>query len=173
MHETITFLLVTFPNIHQFNFFFTRTLCNKPFLIWLLTTPPHLKYVATLPCNLSLMACFADINVSRGSVATYAGAVGFLISIERQIYQWKKLVNRLRFERFDRIMTVAPFFGPPSMCYFIVPLFFCATLYNKLLQWPVLSFNCLNDYKVIVQCYNSDCHTLSKKPHVGLGGTLI
>ena len=70
-------------------------------------------------------------------------------------------------------MTVAPFFGPPSMCYFIVPLFFCATLYNKLLQWPVLSFNCLNDYKVIVKCYNSDRHTLSKKPHVGLGGTLI
>ena len=47
-------------------------LSNKPFLIWLLTTPPHLKYVATLPCNLSLMACFADINVSQGSVATYA-----------------------------------------------------------------------------------------------------
>ena len=31
-----------------------------------------MKYVATLPCNLSLMACFADINVSQGSVATYA-----------------------------------------------------------------------------------------------------
>jgi len=37
------------------------------FLIWLLTTPPHLKYVATLPCNLSLMACFSYINVSQGS----------------------------------------------------------------------------------------------------------
>jgi len=57
------------------------------------------------------MACFADINVSLGSVATYAGAVGFLISIELQIYQWKKLVNRLRFERFDRIMT-GPVFWP-------------------------------------------------------------
>jgi len=44
----------------------------KPFLIWLLTTPPCLKYVATLPCNLSLMARFADTNVSQGSVATYA-----------------------------------------------------------------------------------------------------
>ena len=32
-------------------------------------TPPHLKYVATLPCNLSLMVCFADTNVSQGSVA--------------------------------------------------------------------------------------------------------
>ena len=41
-------------------------------LIWLLTTPSDLKYIATLPCNLSLMACFADINVLLGSVATYA-----------------------------------------------------------------------------------------------------
>ena len=41
----------------------SHRLSNKPFLICLLTTPPHLKYVATLPCNLSLMACFADLNV--------------------------------------------------------------------------------------------------------------
>jgi len=55
---------------------FTDRLSNKPFLSWLLTTPPHLKDVATLPCNLSLMTCFADINVSRGSVATYARCGG-------------------------------------------------------------------------------------------------
>jgi len=60
--------------------FFTLTLCNKPFLIWLLTTPPHLKYVATLRCNLSLKACFAYINVSQGrpSVATCVRCGGFL-----------------------------------------------------------------------------------------------
>jgi len=34
---------------------------HKPFLIWLLTTPPHFKYVATLPCNLSLMAFFLTL----------------------------------------------------------------------------------------------------------------
>ena len=45
----------------------TDRLSNKPFLIWLLTT---------LPCNLSLVACFADINVSQGSVATYARCDG-------------------------------------------------------------------------------------------------
>jgi len=56
--------------------FFTLRLSNKPFLIWLLTTPPHLKYAATLTCNLSLMACFADINVSQGNVATYARCGG-------------------------------------------------------------------------------------------------
>ena len=59
-------------------FFFTHWLSNKPFLIWLLTTPPHLKYVglATLPCTLSLMARFADINVSQGSVAARARCGG-------------------------------------------------------------------------------------------------
>jgi len=72
VHESITFLLVTLPNIHQFKKKFTDRLSNKPFLIWLLTTPPHLKYVATLPCNLSLMACFADTDVSQSSVDTYA-----------------------------------------------------------------------------------------------------
>jgi len=41
-------------NIHRFKKKFTLRLSNKPFLIRLLTTPPYLKYVATLPCNLSL-----------------------------------------------------------------------------------------------------------------------
>ena len=40
MHETTTLLLVTLPNIHRF----TDKLSDKPFLIWLVTTPPHLKY---------------------------------------------------------------------------------------------------------------------------------
>jgi len=57
VHETITILLVTLSNIHRFKTKFTYRLSNKPFLIWLLTTPPHLKYISTLPCNLSLMAC--------------------------------------------------------------------------------------------------------------------
>ena len=53
-------------------FFFTLRLSKKPFLIWLLTTPPHLKYVATLPCTSSLKAHFSDTNVSQSSVAIYA-----------------------------------------------------------------------------------------------------
>jgi len=40
-------------------------------VIWLLITPPTLS---TLPSNLSLMACFAGINVSQG-------VAGFLISV--------------------------------------------------------------------------------------------
>ena len=35
-------------------FFFTHKLSNKAFLTWLLTTPPRLKYAATLRCILSL-----------------------------------------------------------------------------------------------------------------------
>jgi len=68
---------VKYSLIKKIKTFFIHTLSNKPFLIWLLTTRvPHLKYVATLPCNLSLIACFADINVSQGNVATYARCGG-------------------------------------------------------------------------------------------------
>ena len=45
MHETTTFLPVTLPNIQRFKKkLFTGRLSNKPFLIWLLTTPRHVKY---------------------------------------------------------------------------------------------------------------------------------
>jgi len=64
-------LACNFAKIYRFTNV-TDRLSNKPFFIWLLTTPPHLKYVATLPCNLSLTACFADVNVSQGSEATIA-----------------------------------------------------------------------------------------------------
>jgi len=73
-HETTTLLLATSPDIHRLKKIHSHS--NKPFLIWLLTTPPHLKYVVTLPRNLSLIACFADINVLQGSVATYARCGG-------------------------------------------------------------------------------------------------
>jgi len=76
--STATLLFVTLPNIRGFKKKLTQTISNKPFLIWLglLTTPPHLKYVVTLPCNLSLIACFADANVSQSSVATNARCGG-------------------------------------------------------------------------------------------------
>jgi len=70
VHEITTFLLVTLPNTHPL-IFFTLRLSNKPFLIWLLTTTPYLKYAATLPCNLSLRACFLTLMFSQGSAATY------------------------------------------------------------------------------------------------------
>jgi len=84
VYETTTLLLVTLPNIHRLNVFSTHTLSNKPFL----TTQPHLKYVATLSCNLYLMDCFADVDVSQGSVATYARCGG--------IYNIRLTANLLR-----------------------------------------------------------------------------
>jgi len=112
VHETTTLLLVTLPNIHRFNNLFTQRLSNKPFLIWLLTIPPHLKYVAILPCNLSLIACFSDINVSQGSVATYARS-GRIFSNEFTANLPKNLsvkhfVNRLRFDTIIAVSLVHP-----------------------------------------------------------------
>jgi len=74
-NHVIAILLVTLRNIHRFKKI-THRLRNKPFLICLLKTSPYLKYVATLPCNLSLMFSFADINVSQGTVATHARCGG-------------------------------------------------------------------------------------------------
>jgi len=70
----------------------------------------HLKYVATLPFNLSLMACFADINVSQGSVATYARCDGMFTT-----HLNANLLRNLAVKRFDRIMVMSlwpPVFGP-------------------------------------------------------------
>jgi len=67
-----------------------------------LTTPPHLKYAATLPCNLSLSACSAD--VSQGSVATmhvlstkliYVCAVLRLGMWMRPLLQWRSSMANL------------------------------------------------------------------------------
>ena len=62
----------------NFNFFSLADSSINLFLIRLLTTPPHLKYVVTLSCNLSLMACFVDINVSQSSVVIYARCGGIV-----------------------------------------------------------------------------------------------
>ena len=111
------FFLVTLPNIYRLKKF-TDRLSNKPILIWLLTTLPHLQYVATLPCNLSLMACFADINVSQSSVATYARYGGFKYPFD---YKFTKeadggfFLNRLRFDKIMVMSLWRHFFGPPCI----------------------------------------------------------
>ena len=117
VHETTTLLLVTVPNTHRFKKF-THTLSNKPFLNWLLKTPPHVKYAATLPCNLSLMACFADINVSQGSLATYVRC-GEILDISLTANLLKNLpVKFFNRSRVDRIMVMSLWprcFGPPCI----------------------------------------------------------
>jgi len=91
----------------------------------LLTTPPHVKYVATLPCNLSSMAGFADINVSQDSVITYARRGGIF-----NMHLTANLLKNLPFNfnrlRFDRIMVISmsPRFlaHPVSVLLFPAPL---------------------------------------------------
>jgi len=100
---------------NRFQNFFAGRFLGKSFLIWLLTTPPHLKYVATLPCNLSLMVCFADINVSQGSVATYVRCGGIsdirlTANLPRNL-PVKKILNRLRIDRI-MVMSLWPRFWP-------------------------------------------------------------
>jgi len=115
VHETTTLLFITLPTIHRFQTFFTRRLSNKPFLIWLLTIPPHRKYAATLFCNLSLMAGFADINVSQGSVATHAGCDGSFNTHLTTTLQRNFPVNlKKNCFRFDRIIVTSlwPTFWP-------------------------------------------------------------
>jgi len=63
----------------------TDRLSNKLFLIWLLKTPPHLKYVATLPNILSLIACFLTLMFHKVVWQHMQGVVGLLITTLLQI----------------------------------------------------------------------------------------
>ena len=99
--------------------FFTHALSNRPFLIWLLTIPPHLKYAATLPCNLSLMAHFADINISQGSVATYAKCSGIF-----NMHLTADLPRNLPVKKFSKSVKISQNYGHES-----VAQFFASTLY--------------------------------------------
>ena len=67
----------------------------KPFSIWLLTASPILKYVAKLPCNLSLIACFATL-VLQGSVATY---------VKLLITSYSKFTEKSSIEKNSKVGT--------------------------------------------------------------------
>jgi len=117
VHETTSLLLVTLPHIQRLKKF-THALSNKPFVIWLLTNPLHLKYVATLHCDMSLRARFAIINVSQGSVATRAKCGGsFNIRLTANLPRNLPMKTFLNRPRFDRIMVMSLwpgfFVGPP------------------------------------------------------------
>ena len=66
---------------------FTNRLGNKLFLIWLLLAPPQLTYVATLPCNLSLMSCFANVIFHKVMWQHMQGVVGLFVTSLLQIYR--------------------------------------------------------------------------------------
>jgi len=67
--------------------FFTERLSNKPSFVWLMTTPPQLKRVATLPCNLSLIAGFLRLLFHKVVWQHMQGVAGLLVTSLLQIYQ--------------------------------------------------------------------------------------
>jgi len=117
VQEITTLLLVTLPNIRQVHFF-ADILSNKPFLIRIFTTPQNLTYVATLPCNLSLIACFLTLMFSQ---ATCSVAIDirsgwmfnnqFTANLQRNLTAIN-FVNRLRFDRIISMSLWPHFFGP-------------------------------------------------------------
>jgi len=97
---------------------FYRRITNKHFLIWLLITLSHFKYVVMLHCNLSLMACFADINVSQGSVATYARCDGsFNIHLTTNFPRKNCLIGSYLTEFCFRLWVCGPTFLAHPVCF--------------------------------------------------------
>jgi len=76
---------------------------KKPFLIWLLTSPPHVKYVATLPYKSPLSACFLALMFHKVDWQHMQGVVGPIMTtflqIYNRIYQWTNFKNGLRFDK--------------------------------------------------------------------------
>ena len=58
-------ILTDFPNV------FTRQFPGKFAVKWISKIPPHLAYVATLPCETLMTAKQSINNKLQGSVATY------------------------------------------------------------------------------------------------------
>jgi len=90
----------------------------------------YLKYIATLPCNLSLIACFADINVSQGSVATCARCGGiFDIHLTANLPRnlpVKKILKSVKNGQNYGHESVAPFLAHPVRRNCWAPLaYFC------------------------------------------------
>ena len=111
-HNCKKILACNFAKYSAISIFFIHRLSNKPFLIWLSTTLSYLNYAATLSCNLSLMPCFADINVSQGSVATYARCGGIFEIYLTANFLWKYFLKRVKnWQNYGR-ESAAPFFGP-------------------------------------------------------------
>ena len=65
--------------------------------------------VVTLTCNLSLMACFADINASCGGILNIHLTANLLRNLPVKIF----FANRLRFDRIMVMSLWGRVFGPP------------------------------------------------------------
>ena len=91
---------------------------NKPVLIWLLTIPPHLKYVTTVPCNFLFInapgVCdcrsFSDINASQATLVRCGGIFNNLFAgnLLENLTEWKTSENRLRIRSCPWVHFVWP-----------------------------------------------------------------
>jgi len=67
-HRLVTTILSI---LNRFNKFFTGRFLGKFAVKWMSKVPPHLAYVATLPCETLISAKQAINDKLHGSVATY------------------------------------------------------------------------------------------------------
>jgi len=74
---------------------FTERFLGKFVVKWLLKIPPHLAYVATLPCDTSMAAKQAINDKLQGSVATYLRCSG---NVNNQIMKGLLLSLRIFFK---------------------------------------------------------------------------
>jgi len=105
-HRLVTTILSI---LNRFNKFFTGRFPGKFAVKWMSKVPPHLAYVATLPCETLISAKQAINDKLHGSVATYFwGVVGLSIPKLKTVYcsdcEWKKLksVNIWRVRALSR-----------------------------------------------------------------------
>jgi len=64
-------MTVILPNLNRFTIFFTERFLLKFAVKCILNIPPHVAYVATLPCETLISAKQAINDKLRGSVAAY------------------------------------------------------------------------------------------------------
>ena len=103
----------------QWNFLIDEYLAKLSVLICLLTTPPRLKYVATLSCNVSVIACFLTLMFHKVVWQHMQGVVRFLITTLMLIYLgvfwWKKIWKPVEIWQNYSHETVVSLFGPPCI----------------------------------------------------------
>jgi len=64
-------MTIILSNLHRFKKKFTGRLLSKFAVKWILKIPPHLAYIATLPCETLASAKEAINGKLQGSVATF------------------------------------------------------------------------------------------------------
>ena len=75
-----------FVNLNRFTKFIAVRFLSKFAGNWLLKLQPLLTYIATLFCEITNVRKQAISDKLQGSVATYLGSVGLLISELRKVY---------------------------------------------------------------------------------------